>query len=242
MISTELKTAVTNYTMPKSAQDTVRSSGFVVMVGITAAGKNTLITELINTGNYMSVVSHTTRQPRANNGVMEQDGREYWFVKEAEMVNKLDRGEMLEAKVIHNRQVSGVSVDELERAIRSNKKPINEIDVQGVEAIRAFYPELLCFFVLPPDFDTWQQRMQRRGDLSEDETMDRLQTAVEEIEHVLTSGGYIFVVNDDLADTARYVDDIITGKLDPDERKERSQKKAERLLNDLKAHLNNRTA
>jgi len=31
-------------------------------------------------------------------------------------------------------------------------------------------------------------------------------------------------------------------KLSFKERKERSQKKAERLLNDLKAHLNNRTA
>ncbi len=61
----------------------------LLLCGATAAGKNTLANELIAEGGYESVVSHTTRLPRKNHGIPEENGKNYFFVDDTTMLHML---------------------------------------------------------------------------------------------------------------------------------------------------------
>ena len=59
-----LKDKLENYKVPQTAIDLIRSTDIVFLVGVTAAGKDTVISELLKSGDYHYIVSHTTRAPR----------------------------------------------------------------------------------------------------------------------------------------------------------------------------------
>ena len=89
---------------------------FVGMLGITSSGRNTIMDKLVEDDDFTYIVSDTTRPPRKNNGILEKSGEVYWFRQEEEMLQDLEEGLFLEAELIHDQQVSGVSIRELERA------------------------------------------------------------------------------------------------------------------------------
>ena len=93
------------------------------MISVTAGGRNTIIDQLLKSGDFHYIISDTTRHKRANNGVMEQDGREYWFRSEDEILADLKAGNFLEAAIIHNQHVSGISIRELKKASKRVKQP-----------------------------------------------------------------------------------------------------------------------
>src|SRR5664279_1435267 len=102
----EFRTILDGYQLSPTAAQTLAQTKLVLLVAPTASGRNTIIHELLKTDQYHFVVSDTTRQPRINNGELEQNGREYWFRSEEEVLDELKRGEFLEAAIIHNQQVS----------------------------------------------------------------------------------------------------------------------------------------
>ena len=79
-ILTKLHASVAAYRMPEKAKQLIGSGEVTVLCGVTASGKNTIANYLIKHGNYAHVVSHTTRAPRENHGVLETSGNEYWFL------------------------------------------------------------------------------------------------------------------------------------------------------------------
>src|SRR4051812_45219052 len=90
------------------AKQTLAQTKLLLLVGPSSSGRNTIINELVAEGGYHYIVSDTTRQPRVNNGVLEQDGREYWFRTEEDILADLQAGNFLEAAIIHDQQVSGI--------------------------------------------------------------------------------------------------------------------------------------
>ena len=104
-----------SYKVPQAAQDLIRSTQIVFLVGITAAGKDTVIGELLKTGDYHYIVSHTTRKPRYNHGLLEQNGMEYHFIDLARVEEMLDNQEFIEAKLVHG-NIYGTSVEDIQRA------------------------------------------------------------------------------------------------------------------------------
>src|SRR3989344_4633763 len=50
--------------------------------------------------------------------------------------------------------------------IASGHKPLLNIDVQGVEKIGLYVPSLRPVFLLPPDFESWVQMLEKRGRMS----------------------------------------------------------------------------
>ena len=67
---------------------------------------------------------------------MEQNGVEYYFVSESEFMDGLKRGEYLEAEVIHNQQISGISLKELRRVKEAGKIGVNEVGRLGAQNIQ----------------------------------------------------------------------------------------------------------
>ena len=150
---------------------------------VTAAGKGTLSDKLIEHGEFKSVISHTTRKPRANHGVLEQNGMEYWFVSEEQMLEMINNQELLEIKDIHSGTYYGKSVIELKKIVDTGKRPIFDIDVKGAIEFMKVVPGLKPIFLLPPSYDIWMERLGTRGSMTDIERTKRLVSARQEIQN-----------------------------------------------------------
>lgn len=204
----EFRHALENYQLSESAKRTLADLKLVLMVGPTSSGRNTIIRELVKTGGYHFIVSDTTRQPRSNDGVMEQDGVEYWFRTEDEMLQEIRNGDFLEAAIIHNQQVSGISIRELEKARQSGKTAIDEVEIVGADNTYKAKPDTIIIFSVPPSFDKWMFRLRKRGKMPEDEIRRRLETACLEFDAALVHDYYRFIINDDIDETVAEVDSV----------------------------------
>lgn len=233
----EFAAVLANYHMSDGAKDLLQKLQLVLLVGPSSAGRNTIINELVKSGKYHYIVSDTTRQPRINNGKLEQTGREYWFRTEEEILQDLQAGEFLEAAVIHEQQVSGISMRELASAADAGKVAINEIEVVGADNIHAAKPDALFLFILPPSFDEWMARMNIRGELPADEVQRRMESAVKELEVALDRDYYRFVVNDTFVRTAAGINAMIIDGVRSEEHQAEGKAVAKQLLADTKAHL-----
>lgn len=225
----EFRKALKDYKLSDSAKKTLADLRMVLMVGPTSSGRNTVIRELVKTGAYHFIVSDTTRQPRENSGVMEKSGREYWFRSEDEVLDEIRNGEFLEAAIIHNQQVSGISIRELEIARQTDKVAITEVEIVGADNTYRAKPDTTIIFSVPPGFDKWMDRLHNRGKLPQDEVRRRLESACLEFDAALTKDYYRFVINDDIDETVALVDSMI--RLDQvDEKREAA---ARELVKDL---------
>jgi guanylate kinase len=233
----EFQSVLANYTLSESARESLKDTRLVLLVGPSSSGRNTIINELVKTGRYHFIVSDTTRQPRDNNGIMEQSGREYWFRTEDELLHDLRNGEFLEAAVIHNQQVSGISIREIEKARQTNKIAINEVEIDGADNVHRMKPNTTVIFVTPPSFRVWMERFQRRGALPPDEVRRRVESAVAEFMAALEHDYYTFVVNDTLEQAVIDTDALATTATADPAKDQAGRHAVQQLLVDIKKYL-----
>ena len=203
----------------------------IFLVGISGAGKDTIKKALLKTGKYHNFLTTTTRPPRKNHGVIEQDGSEYHFIDFAQAKRFLQQKRYVEAKP-YNNNIYGSTADEFIKAAQESRINIADIDVRGVEEYMKIAPNSVKpIFILPPDFETWESRFKVRyeGRVGEGEFHGRLRAAIAEIEHVLEKDYYQIVINDDLDDTLRQVEAIAAGE----EQNEISLRHAHQVAQDL---------
>ena len=234
----EFRAVLKHYQLPESAKRTLEQIKLVLLVGPSSSGRNSIINELMKSGKYHSVISDTTRKPRINDGILEENGREYWFRDETEILQDLKDGKFLEAAIIHNQQVSGISMRELEAASNEHRIAIDEIEVVGADNIHAAAPDAIFLFILPPSFDEWIARMSARGNLPEEETKRRLESAVSEITTGLNRDYYKFIVNDTFVKTADRIDAIIAGQISVLDDQLNAKAIAKQLIVDTQLYLN----
>lgn len=230
---------LSDYHLSDAAKQLLEQLRLVLLVGPSSSGRNTIINELLKSGDYHYIVSDTTRKPRENDGVLEQNGREYWFRSEDEILKDLELGQFLEAAVIHDQQVSGISMRELATAVDEGRVAINEIEVVGADNIYAAKPDTLFLFILPPSFDEWMVRMDIRGTLPPDEVRRRLESAVKEITLALSRDYYRFIVNDTFMQTAAAVNAMIMHNARSEEHQAHGRQVAEQVLADTQRFLSN---
>jgi guanylate kinase len=228
---TKFEDALRDYHYSDAAKQILAATKLILLVGATASGRNTAIRELLKTDRYHFIISDTTRKPRENNGVLERNGVEYFFRSEEEMLEEIENGEFLEAEIIHGRQVSGISMRELEKANQEAKIAITDIDIGGIQNVLVLKPDTVAILMLPPDFETWQQRISGRGEMAPEVYKSRLETAARIFESAQASTALHFVVNSDVATAAQQIDDLANGK----PKDEPSEQAAHFLLEDLLA-------
>lgn len=230
-MQSELHKAINSYKMPAAAVELLDKAKVVFLVGVSGAGKNTILKELLKTDKYKLVVSHTTRPPRKNHGVLEQHGHAYHFIDEAEALRMLREGEFIEAK-LYSGNVYGTSIKEVESAYRKNKVAISDIEVQGVAEYMAASSKVTPIFILPPDFNTWRQRLKDRfAGLNHDwqAMQSRLDIAKKELQEALSKDYFQFVINDDLTTAVKIVDKVAHGHLSM-EKNDQARQIAQELL------------
>jgi guanylate kinase len=188
----------------------VQNSKITLLVGISGAGKDTIKHKLLEKDGYRDIVSHTTREPRKNNGVMEIDGEDYHFISNEIARTMLARRAFIEAKFVHH-TLYGTSANEVQLAHDADKIAVTDIDVQGVDEYKELSRDVIAIFILPPSYDVWRERLQQRYETVEAfeaEWPKRRESAVMELEKALFVPYYHFIINDDLERSVRVVDEI----------------------------------
>ncbi|HZP55249.1 MAG TPA: hypothetical protein VFB03_00550 [Candidatus Saccharimonadales bacterium] len=213
----DFKNVLENYKVSDRAKSALEGLKVVLLLAPTSTGRNTIIQDLLQSGKYYYLVSDTTRKPRVNDGVPEVNGREYWFRTEEEFLEDLKKGEYLEAELIHDQQVSGISIRELEKARQENKVAITDIDIEGVHNVLRTKEDAIVVMLLPPSFEEWMRRISSRGKMQDEELKRRLQTAKRIFEDGLKQDYYHFVIAGDIKQSALTIDAITEGKLNPQE-------------------------
>jgi len=211
----EFEEVLRNYNLSSDAAGVLEDLKLMLLIGPTSSGRNTIIKHLVESGNYYYIVSDTTRPPRVNDGVPEQNGREYWFRTEEEMLADLEAGNFLEAELIHRQQVSGISIRELKKAKEQNKIAVTDIDIEGVHNVMKIKPDTLVIMILPPSFTEWQKRLSHRGVMTPTEQSRRLETAYRIFTDGLAQPYYRFVISEDIEQSASIIEGLATGGHNP---------------------------
>ncbi len=193
-------TIISSYQPSEATKHLVAATPIVLLVGISGAGKDSVKKLLLQTGNYHHIISHTSRAPRVNSGILERDGHDYHFADRDAMLRMARGGEFVEIKE-YSGNLYGTSAAEIQQASDETKIAITDLEIQGVAEYKAIAPHVIALFILPPDYEEWQRRLYARYGLDEADPIDiqkRMDTAVIELEEALSQPYYHFIINTDL--------------------------------------------
>jgi len=154
------------------------------------AGKTSLLTKLVQEqADIRTSVSHTTREKRPG----EKDGSDYHFTS-VEAFQRMTR----EAAFLEQAEVFGnyYGTEEawVDAQLNQNTDIILEIDWQGAQQVRKLKPEAVSIFILPPSKEALFERLNGRGQDSDEVINKRMAQAAEEMSHFLE---YDYVVIND---------------------------------------------
>lgn len=122
-------------------------------------------------------VSCTTRQPRPG----EQNGVEYHFLSRDEFERKITNGEFLEwAEFSGN--LYGTLRSELQNRLRDGQVVLNEIELQGVEALKKLIPaeHRTIIYIEAGGWEVSKARAMARSPMTEEELQLRYERFLEE--------------------------------------------------------------
>jgi guanylate kinase len=206
----DIQSALAGYKPSHATIELVRDTPILLLVGVSGAGKDTIKQRLLETGEYHHLVSHTTRAPRENGGVLERDGVDYHFVTEAQALEMLHTGEFVEVNQ-YSGNVYGTSVAEIKKAHDEGKIAVTDLEVQGVAEYKQIAPSVVAVFILPPTYEEWQRRLHSRYGVKGADPTDitrRMRTAIAELQEALNKPYYHFVVNENVDEAVKAVNSI----------------------------------
>ncbi len=187
--------------MTENKNDAVSGALYIISAP-SGAGKTSLVKQLIaDMDDVMVSVSHTTRPMRPG----ETDSVDYHFVSTDQFEAMIEQKAFLEYARVFDHYY-GTARQTVEANLAAGYDVILEIDWQGAQQIRK---QMSCrsVFILPPSIEVLQQRLQKRGQDSDDIIARRMQDAVNEMRHY---GEFDYlVVNDDFQQALSELKSII---------------------------------
>jgi len=150
-----------------------------VLTAPSGAGKTTLVKAMVDRDPELRFsISYTTREKRLN----EVEGKDYFFVSDAEFQTLEERGELLEFALVFDNNY-GTSRSQVEEHLANGHHVILEIDWQGAQQVRESKPDCVTIFVLPPSRDELERRLRDRKTDSEAVIERRLSDALGDMSH-----------------------------------------------------------
>ena len=178
-----------------------------VVTGPSGAGKGTLIHALLDRVPELEVaVSATTRLRRRG----EEDGREYWFLTDAEFVRRVHEGEFLEHVTYVSGKRYGTLRSEVARIAAAGRIPLLELETEGALNVKEEVPGAVTIFITAP-IPELERRLRERASESEGEIGERIGLARKQLAQA-DEFDYV-VLNDDLARATRELEELVQREL-----------------------------
>lgn len=179
----------------------------IVLSAPSGAGKTSIARAVLEREPGLSFsVSATTRPRRPQ----ETDGKDYIFLDRAAFEARVARGEFVEWEEVYG-NLYGTLEAEVDRARRSGRSLLFDVDVKGALSIRRRFPDALLIFIAPPSPEVLEQRLRGRHTEEEAAIRRRLEwaagemQAAQQFDHV--------VVNEDLAAAVEQVHALVARHL-----------------------------
>ncbi len=156
----------------------------IVISGPSGAGKGTIVKALLeiykkNNQKVHLSVSATSRLPREG----EVEGVSYYFISEADFLEKIEEGAFLEYNMYGTGKYYGTLKSHVFEYLDNDYDVILEIDINGYKQVISNYPDAVGIFVAPPSLEVLEQRLRDRGTETEENIKKRLETAKTEMEN-----------------------------------------------------------
>jgi guanylate kinase len=178
-----------------------------VVTGPSGAGKGTLIHALLDRLPELEVaVSATTRLRRRG----EEDGREYWFLTDAEFVRRVHEGDFLEHVTYVSGKRYGTLRSEVDRIAAGGRLPVLELETEGALNVKEDVPGAVTIFITAP-IPELERRLRERASESEGEIGERIGLARNQLEQA-DEFDYV-VLNDDVDRSIRELEKIVQREL-----------------------------
>ncbi len=175
----------------------------LVVSAPSGAGKTTLCREMTHTVSGLQYsISYTTRASRAG----EVNGKDYFFVTEAEFMKMVRLEEFAEWAKVHN-NLYGTHAGFLKRTMDGGTDVLLDVDVQGAKLLKKRFPEGIFIFVLPPSMDTLMGRLRDRGSDTPEEIERRFHVAKKEIQNFVDYD--YLIINDKIKEAIRDLESVI---------------------------------
>jgi guanylate kinase len=151
-------------------------------------------------------ISATTRQQRQG----EEDGREYWFLSDAEFARRVHDGDFLEHVTYVSGKRYGTLRSEVERIRERDRIPVLEHETEGALNVKEDETGVVTIFITAP-IPELERRLRERASESEGEIGERIGLArkqlaqADEFDHI--------VVNDDIGRATNALEEIVSREL-----------------------------
>lgn len=149
-----------------------------VVTGPSGAGKGTLIKGLVERIPALEVaISATTRPQRPG----EVDGREYWFLGDAEFERRVQAGEFLEHVPYVSGRRYGTLRSEIERIVGEGRVCVLELELEGALQVQDELEGSVTVFIAA-DVQELERRLRERATESTGEIGERIALARDQLE------------------------------------------------------------
>lgn len=193
--------------MTNDSHPIARRGLMLVLSSPSGAGKTTISRALLKEETHLSMsISVTTRGARPG----EVNGKDYFFVSEAEYSRMVKSGALLEhARVFDN--FYGTPRTYVEQQLAMGRDVLFDIDWQGTQQLKASAgADLVSVFILPPSIEDLEQRLRGRAQDSDEVVRKRMARASDEMSH-WPEYDYV-VVNRDVEHSIAQVRAILTAE------------------------------
>lgn len=147
-------------------------STIFLISGPSAAGEDSIFRGLETMFPIEKVVTTTTRSPRPG----ESQGKPYYFISKEKFFEGVGEGKFYEYAEEDGGNMYGVTREEVERALNTDKVVIWRADYQGVITIKQLIPEAVAILIDAPP-EQLEARIRRRDKATDEFVRGRMEHA-----------------------------------------------------------------
>ncbi len=177
----------------------------IIFSAPSGSGKTTIVRELLKRFPRLEFsISATSRAPRG----AERNGVDYYFLSPREFRQAIDEQRFVEWEEVYTGTYYGTLRSELERIWGKGNTILFDVDVLGgINLKRIFGADACSVFIMPPSVEELERRLNERGT----DTPEVIAKRVAKAEFELTKAPEFdhVIVNDDLGDAVKQVEEIV---------------------------------
>ncbi len=156
----------------------MNTDNLFILSGPSGVGEDSIIDGLSKRLPVERVITTTTRPPRKG----ESPGNPYYFISPESFRDRVDRGEFVEWAEEYNKNCYGVTREELERVIATDRIGIWKIEWKGVMTAKSLFPDIVAIFITAP-MASIERRIRKRESVTDKYVAERMAYTEEWMRH-----------------------------------------------------------